>query len=121
MKTEIYKLESDNRCKNYLKYFLFGAGIILFSISFIVKNLEVLSFLGFLPIMLGLAITLFTTKQYLRIYTDQIEYESISIIKGFSKSMELRFSDINEVHFLKRQFLILGGRNPYAEADTQTL
>ncbi len=121
MKNSDFKIEPEYKFKTYFKYFFFLAGIVLVIIPLIIDNYDVLSFLGLVSIIIGLIFTVFASKQYLRINRDQIEFESKSIIKEFSKLLTIKFADINEVHFLKRQFLIFGGRNPVADADAQTL
>ncbi|UOR30050.1 hypothetical protein GSB9_03330 [Flavobacteriaceae bacterium GSB9] len=50
-----------------------------------------------------------------------VEFESKSIVSEFNKFIRIRFSDIERAVFLKRQFLIFGGRSPIADADAQTL
>ena len=116
-----FRIEPEYRFKTYIKYFFFVASVFLIIIPLVIDNYDVLTFLGLISTILGLVFTVFTSKQYLKISRDQIEFESKSIIKEFSKSLTIKFADINEVYFLKRQFLILGGRNPYADADAQTL
>lgn len=121
MSNTYFEITPEYRFKSYLKYTLFSTGVVLIIIQLIINTVEVLSFLGLVVIIAGLLFTLFTSKQYLKINRDQIEFESKSIIKEFSKSQTIRFVDIEKVYFLKKQFLIFGGRNPVADASAQTL
>ena len=116
-----FEITPEYRFKTFLKYFLLLLGLILIIIPLATSSYDVLSFLGMISIILGLLFTVFTSKRYLKINNIQIEFESKSVIKDFSKTVTIPFVDIDEVHFLKRQFLIFGGRNPIADADAQTL
>lgn len=109
------------RFKSYFKYLLFSIGLILIAISSINGSYDVLSFLGLILIIAGVLFILFTSKQYLKINHDAVEFKSKSIIKEFSQSITIKFDEVKEVYFLKRQFLLFGGRNPIADADAQTL
>lgn len=107
--------------KTYFGSILLIIGFFLIIISFLFKNFDGYRFLGFLLIIIGGAFIIFTSKRYLRFTEKSIEFESKSIIKDFCKSISIEFDNIEEVLFLKRQFLILGARNPIADADAQTL
>ncbi|WNH09753.1 hypothetical protein [Thalassobellus suaedae] len=50
-----------------------------------------------------------------------IAFNSKSLVKEFDKSIFIPFKDIKKIYFLKRQFLIFGGRSPIADADAQRL
>ncbi len=96
-------------------------GLIFMIIPLVIDNYEVFSFFGLILIIIGLFFTVFTLKQCLTINNDQVKFESKCIIKDFEESIIIPFDNIREVYFFKRQFLILGGRSPIADADAQTL
>jgi len=121
MNSEKFEIIPEYRLKKYFKYFLFSIGLILIVTPFLIKNYEVLYFIGFIFIISGLLFTLFNSKQYMRINQDLIEFESRSNVKEFDNKIIIHFDEIKEVYFLKRQFLILGGRDPHADIDAQTL
>ena len=116
-----FEIIPEYRFKNYFKYSIFAIGLILIIIPTIISDYDVLSFFGLIIMIIGLLITLFSSKQYLSIDQEFIEFESKSIVKEFSKSISISFNDIEKIFFLRRQFLILGGRSPIADADAQTL
>lgn len=90
-------------------------------IPIFIKNYEVLSFFGLILIFISALLALFSSKNYLRINNEFVEFESKSIVPEFNKLIRIRFKDIKKAVFLKRQFLIFGGRSPIADADAQTL
>ncbi|MFL1010532.1 hypothetical protein ACIEHO_00320 [Jejuia sp. DST062] len=57
----------------------------------------------------------------MRINNEFVEFESKSFVPEFNKTIRIRLNDIERTIFLKRQFLIFGGRSPIADADAQTL
>ena len=115
-----YKIIQDNWYKNAFRHSLFTIGIIVFISDLIVNKTPKLLFFALLPIAAGGLLTLFSAKRKLFIYEGSILYENKSIIDS-SDSFSLDFGDIIKVRFLKKQFLLLGGRNPMADADAQTL
>lgn len=116
-----YDIIPEYRFKMHIKYLIFSLGILSIMFSFFFQGYEFLSFLGLIIIIIGGLYTIFTTKRFLRINNEEIKYEEKSVLKDFGKSFTIRFEEVDELYFLKKQFLILGGRNPYADADTQTL
>jgi len=121
MENEKFEIIPGYLFKTYFKYSLFSIGLILIITPLLIDDYEVLYFFGLILMIIGLLIAIFTTKQYLRINHDLIEFESKSIVKDFNQYITIHFEDIEEVFFLKRQFLVLGGRDPLADADAQTL
>lgn len=116
-----FEIIPEYRFKSYFKYFIFSIGVILSLIPLIISDYEVLSFFGLIIIIIGLFYILFMSKQYLRINNDLITFESKRIVKEFSQLISIDINTIKDVYFLKRQFLIFGGRSPIADADAQRL
>ena len=109
------------RFKEYFKYSIFSIGLILIIVPTIINDYDVFLFFGLIVIIIGLLITVFSSKQCLKINQELIEFESKSIVKEFSQSISISFNDIDKIFFLRRQFLIFGGRSPIVDASAQTL
>ncbi|WP_406967465.1 hypothetical protein [Flavisericum labens] len=90
-------------------------------IPIFIKNYEELSFFGLIIVFISTLFALFSSKNYLRINNEFVEFESKSFVPEFNKTIRIRLNDIERTIFLKRQFLIFGGRSPIADADAQTL
>ena len=121
MENTTFKIVSKNKQITNFKNVLFIIGFLCSVLPFFIKNYEVLSFFGLIIIFIGALFALFSSKNCLIINNEFVEFESKSIVSEFNKFIRIRFSDIERAVFLKRQFLIFGGRSPIADADAQTL
>jgi len=116
-----FEIRSEFKLISYIKTTLLFIGLTCFISAFVYQGYDILYFLGFIAVFIGLLFYFLTSKETLKISEDIIEYNSISLIKEFDKSISIPFKDIKSVYFLKRQFLIFGGRSPIADADAQRL
>lgn len=116
-----FEIKSEAKINAYLKILFFAVGFLFFIMAAIYKAFEILYFFGLITIFIALLLHLFSSKKHLKISQDHIEFNLKSCIKEFNKSVSIPFKAIKNVYFLKRQFLIFGGRSPIADADAQRL
>lgn len=89
--------------------------------SFVFDSLSGLTFFGIMFLFFGGLIAVFGARNKLIITDDKIVFTSENLVKDFNKTVVVDLAELEHVDFLKRQFLILGGRNPLADADAQTM
>ena len=116
-----FEIIPEYQFAKYFQYLIFSIAFLFLITPIIINEYEVLSFFGLILIFIGLAVKIFTSKRSLKINQELIKFDSKSIVKEFSKSVSINFNDIEKIFFLKRQFLILGGRSPIADVSEQTL
>ena len=116
----ILKIEPEYKVRNTIRITLFTIGFALILLEVIFKETEGLYFFSVIMFGVGGFISVFSSKNRLIIDKKLITVETKSIIDG-AKTLQIEFSNIKNVRFLKKQFLLLGGRNPLADADAQTL
>ncbi|WNH11760.1 hypothetical protein [Thalassobellus suaedae] len=116
-----FEVKSAFKFTSYIKTTLLFIGLTCFITAFVYQGYDVLYFLGFITLFIALLFFLFSSKEQLQISQDLIAFNSKSLAKEFDKSISIPFKDIKKSYFLKRQFLIFGGRSPIADADAQRL
>jgi len=121
MNSTKFEIKSEFKLIFYIKTTLLLIGLTCFITAFINKQQDLLYFLGLIALFIALVLFLFSSKEQLIITPNTIVYNSKSLVKEFNKSISIPFKDMKNVYFLKRQFLIFGGRSPIADADAQRL
>lgn len=115
----IFEIKPDYRLRNFIRYAFFAIGFVFILVTIFNHDRGYL-FLAIISIAIGGFISIFSSKKHLTINDKSIILKTKNLIDE-SDSVSIDFSNIERVDFCNRQMLFLGGRNPLADADAQTM
>lgn len=120
-KRKILEIKPKYQTQKVIKIILLGVGLSLGLISILFSSLSDYVYVAFLFIVGGGFYAIFSSKRYVTVYDDRIVFEDFSLIKTLCETTTILYSQIQDITFLKRQFIMFGARVPIASADDQTL
>ena len=116
-----FDIRPNYRSKTLIQSILIVIGVLMIFYSLFTNDGGLYVFLGFIVVIIDIIFAVFSHRRTLIINEDGVSFNSNHLIKGFGEEFKLLFEEIEDIDFAKGKILWLGGRNPIADADVQTL